>query len=181
MESKKIIGYEDYTIFENGFIINKFGKFLKPYYNDNGYLQINLCKNGKPKKLYIHRLVCKSFHENPDNKKCVDHIDRNKINNWVSNLRWVTRSENQKNHSKQESVLFRGVSFDKTMHRWRSTYYDFEGKIKQKSFSLKKYGKKEALARAVEHRYQAELDYDYTILQTPTEFFESDIFINITD
>lgn len=46
---------------------------------------------------YIHRLVAKVFIPNPLNKKEVDHIDCNKMNNCVSNLRWASRSENATN------------------------------------------------------------------------------------
>jgi hypothetical protein len=181
MESKQIIGFEDYTVFANGYIINKFGKFLKPELNKNGYLYVVLYKNKKRKSMLLHRLICQAFNENQYNKKYVDHIDHNKLNNWISNLRWVTLSENQKNHSKKENTMFRGVSFHKTKKAWISGYYNSEGKRKLKTFSVNKYGNKNALARAVEHRYQAELLYDYTILQTPSDFFESDIFISISD
>ena len=47
--------------------------------------------------VYIHRAVAKLFIPNPDNKPEVDHIDTNKANNRVDNLRWVTRKENNNN------------------------------------------------------------------------------------
>lgn len=43
---------------------------------------------------YVHRIVAKAFIPNPENKKTVDHIDGNKMNNVVDNLTWATNSEN---------------------------------------------------------------------------------------
>ena len=58
------------------------------------YRVVLLTDNGSSKTLYVHRLVAQSFIENPDNKREVNHIDGNKLNNDVSNLEWVTHSEN---------------------------------------------------------------------------------------
>lgn len=64
---------------------------------NKGYYRLSLCKNGKTKFYHIHRLVAQAFIPNPDNKPTVDHIDRNKLNNNVSNLRWATYNEQNKN------------------------------------------------------------------------------------
>lgn len=51
----------------------------------------------KCKTYYVHRLVAETFIPNPENKPSIDHIDRNRANNDVSNLRWVTTKENAYN------------------------------------------------------------------------------------
>lgn len=65
----------------------------KPSLGGKGYYRLPLCKNGINKYYFIHRLVADAFIPNPENKPTVDHIDRNKINNYVNNLRWATYKE----------------------------------------------------------------------------------------
>jgi len=62
-----------------------------------GYYQVMLTKFGKQRPYYVHRLVASAFIENPDNLPAVDHIDANKLNNKIENLRWVTQKENVAN------------------------------------------------------------------------------------
>lgn len=54
--------------------------------------------NRKP--AYIHRLVAEAFIENPEAKPQVDHVDGDKLNNNLDNLRWATHAENQHNKKK---------------------------------------------------------------------------------
>lgn len=61
------------------------------------YHRISLINDdGKNKKYLVHRLVAITYIPNPDEKPEVNHIDGDKMNNCVSNLEWVTRSENLK-------------------------------------------------------------------------------------
>lgn len=95
---KDIEGYEGlYQISSLGKIKNKEGKILKTRKDTGGYLLINLFKNKKNKTFRVHRLVANAFILNPENKMEVDHIDTNKENNNVKNLKWVTSKENSNN------------------------------------------------------------------------------------
>lgn len=66
---------------------------LKPHIK-NGYLAVNLFKDGKQKHYYIHRLVAEAFIPNPGNLPEVNHKDCDKTNNHVSNLEWCDRNWN---------------------------------------------------------------------------------------
>lgn len=98
-------GFEDLKDFEglyqidgNGIIwSNHYNKKMKPLLNETGYLCISLCKNKKRYKRFIHRLLAIQYIPNPDNLPEIDHIDRNKLNNDLSNLRWCDRTTNANN------------------------------------------------------------------------------------
>ena len=86
--------YKDtpYYVTENGRIFND-KKQLKTYRGER-YEKLVIKINGKATSRYVHRMVAETFIENPDNKKTVNHLDGNKMNNCVSNLEWATSSEN---------------------------------------------------------------------------------------
>ncbi len=69
-------------------------KILRQGFNMNGYPTVSLRKNGKAKTHTVHRLVAEAFIPNPENKKYIDHIDANRANANIENLRWVTQEEN---------------------------------------------------------------------------------------
>lgn len=98
---KTIIEFERYEINEIGEIKNiQTSYVLKSTKDKDGYLQIGLRKPGIRKKFYfkIHKLVALHFLDlELDKLKQIDHIDRNKLNNHFTNLRWVTIQENINN------------------------------------------------------------------------------------
>ena len=79
-----------------------------------GYPRISLCR----KTLLTHRLVAKEWYPNPENKPCVDHIDGNPLNNNISNLRWATVAENQRNMSKHRNSTSKYKGVSKQRNRW---------------------------------------------------------------
>ena len=68
------------------------GKIRKLFNDGNGYLIVRI----KNRTLKIHRVVAKYFIQNPNDKKCVNHINGIKTDNRAENLEWVTSSENNK-------------------------------------------------------------------------------------
>lgn len=93
MSWKAITDYPNYEVSDAGEVRNVItGKMLKTGLNTGGYRKVNLFPGSKTHM--VHRLVALHHIENPENKPCVDHIDRDKTNNHVSNLRWTTYSEN---------------------------------------------------------------------------------------
>ena len=95
----EIQNYSNYLIYDDGRVENKkYKRFLKPHLNkQTGYYRVGLCKDDNRKYFLIHRLVALHYIALVDGKDFVDHIDRNRTNNDISNLRWVNNSENNIN------------------------------------------------------------------------------------
>lgn len=104
---KKKIIFENqetnYSVDELGNVYNdKFNRIMKGTTARNEYRSVQLSIDGKVKTMMVHRLVAEAFLSNPNNYPIVDHIDRNKMNNKVENLRWVTLEENNKNKDRNK-------------------------------------------------------------------------------
>ena len=92
---KAIKGYNDYLIDENGNIFStKLNRFIVQSVSNKGYHRVSLNQSKYKRQYQLHRLVAETYIPNPKNKPQVNHIDGNKSNNHVSNLEWVTGSEN---------------------------------------------------------------------------------------
>ena len=120
---RSIDGQENYAISSFGKVKNtKTGKILKGSVNSNGYLHINLYDDGVKKTHKIHRLVACAFIDNPDDKECVDHIDNDKTNNNISNLRFATSKENSQNSKLRSNNTsgHKGIYFNKRAKKWRA-------------------------------------------------------------
>ena len=71
------------------------GRIISRFVVNTGYVHVVL--NGR--NYYYHRILARHFIPNPDNLPQVDHIDRNKTNNSIENLRWVSAGENLRNRT----------------------------------------------------------------------------------
>lgn len=102
--------WKDVIDFESTYEVSSFGnvrnkktnRILKPT-KHNGYFYLHLYKNNKSKTVMVHRLVANAFILNPSKKLEVNHKDKYRTNNYVSNLEWSTREENN----------FHKISYDK--------------------------------------------------------------------
>lgn len=99
---RKIAGYDNYMISENGIVLNtKTNKYMSNVLLISGVYQVKLSSNGKAKGYYVHRLVADAFVPNDNNLPCVIHNDLNKLNNHFTNLKWTSHVEtNSKTQSK---------------------------------------------------------------------------------
>ena len=89
-----IYKYPHSTVYISGEERSYEEKILRPSISDNGYKKVILNKDKIKRNFNLHRLIAEHFIPNPDNKPEVNHIDGNKLNNNLSNLEWVTTSEN---------------------------------------------------------------------------------------
>lgn len=86
----------------NDYFITNYGRlysnitntYLKGNIDRNGYLYIVIRINNKNITVKPHRLVAEYFISNPNNYKCVNHKDENKLNNHYTNLEWCNHSYN---------------------------------------------------------------------------------------
>ena len=131
-EYKIIKGFENYEVSNLGNVRNnKTGRILKPGIDGRGYYKVNLCSDGKQYTKRIHKLVAEAFILNPYNKNCVDHIDNDRLNNNVSNLRYATFQENSMNQklSSKNTSNYKGISYHKPSKKWRALI-SINGKLK---------------------------------------------------
>lgn len=89
-------GTKRYTISENGTVYDTLRGKNKPVFYRNGYKCVRLNDGAKDRNEYIHRLLCESFVENPNNLPCVNHIDGDKVNNNIANLEWCDKGKNNR-------------------------------------------------------------------------------------
>jgi len=118
----EVKGFSDYLIYDDGRVWSKISKiFLKESSCPKGYKSVGLRFNEQRTTKKIHRLVAEHFIENKDNLKEVDHINRNKGDNRMENLRWVDRTTNLLNQTvrKNNKLGIKNICFMKRRNRYQ--------------------------------------------------------------
>ena len=114
LELEDLKGYEGrYKINKAGQVWSvKYQKFLKPGSSTDGYYMVGLTKENKQKQktFKVHRLLALQFLPNPLGLPAVDHIDINKTNNSLDNLRWVSHRTNQLNKTIKSNTGEQNIS-----------------------------------------------------------------------
>ena len=98
-------------------------ELMNPSEDKGGYLVVHLRKNGEDKTCKVHRLIAETFLPNPENKPTVDHIDRNKLNNFVGNLRWadIELQNNNRDLSTISKPVLQYTLDGEFIREWEST------------------------------------------------------------
>lgn len=109
-------------------------RILRSALEKSGYKIVVLTKNKIRTTKKVHRLVAETFISNPNNYKCVNHIDGNKLNNSVNNLEWITNSNNTI-HAYKNNLI------DKSKKQKRVNQYDLDGNFIKQWCSMKEAGK----------------------------------------
>ena len=130
-----------YYVTDEGRLFNKItNEEFIPVPNKNGYVYITI----QYKRVKLHRIIAEAFIPNPDNKPQIDHINRNKLDNSVENLRWVTAQENSNNRTTNLEYGQRKQDLDFTNYKtkahkkWRQEHREeYNAKRRLRRHSIK--------------------------------------------
>ena len=140
MSSEKVVEFVPLLDFEDDYeILNDYPFTIRrkkdnhiiSEWIDSGYVKVSFAGKNHKK----HRIIAKQFipNDDPEHKTQVDHINRNKSDYHIENLRWVTNSENQKNKTSNMGIVYTFVDeisddsikvTDYGNHKFENYYYD---------------------------------------------------------
>ena len=112
------------------------GHFIKFSNCGKGYLMTYGCVKGRRTKFMKHQLLAKQYIPNPENKPFVDHINRNRSDNRLENLRWVSHLENNNNKCVYKNNLTGHVGIRERCGGWSAEAYYNKKTIKRQHKTL---------------------------------------------
>lgn len=162
VEWKPVRGYEGlYSVSNYGSVIGeKKGRRLIPSIDYKGYLVFHLYKDGRRQNKKGHRLVAEAFLPNPDNLPEVDHIDTDRKNNKLDNLRWASGSSNTRNRDvcRESASQYNGVYFDTRSSKWYSRVQLYDELVNLGTFIKETEAAKAFNEFCIEHNLNRELN-----------------------
>jgi len=101
MKTKTNPKFPKHIIYEDGRVYSlRLERFMKPDINSSGYVRYSIMGNNK--KIFAHHLIMETFGTKPPTaivNPTIDHVDGNKLNNHISNLRWLPKKINTGRHN----------------------------------------------------------------------------------
>jgi hypothetical protein len=122
---------------------NKTKKCLTMSLSGMGYKQPSFCIEGKTKHVLLHRIVGLMCIPNPDNLPELDHVNGNKLDNRIENLRWASRSTNMRNKPSTK-----GYYWHKQGQKWKAQIR-IDGKSKHLGLYDTKADARQAYVKAI--------------------------------
>jgi hypothetical protein len=185
-EWKQCAKFTNYEVSNLGQVRNaKTGRILKPGCRSGGYVNFGLMLNGKIKTTTAHQLVGLTFIDNPDNKPQINHIDKNKTNNNVSNLEWCTSAENN-----AHKLLTLTVKTNQNLKIWRvdietndkiELYNSIQEAAKWcvlNNYSTSEHNARGSISGVINRKYKTSCGFRWMLNEQPD--LENEIWKNVT-
>ena len=139
VEEWQLYATREGNIYKKRLYANGAEKFIKiGYMHSDGYLRFEVRNNGTRLRGFVHVFIAKTFIPNPDEKPFVDHINGDRSDNRLNNLRWCTRQGNRRNRKKIEGTSSKYIGVSQRNNNWRSRIHVNNIEIYLGSFSSEK-------------------------------------------
>lgn len=184
-EWKELTHYNNYEVSNLGKVRNKKTKrILKPGCK-GGYHVVGLSHNGKTKTFSVHQLVGLCFIENSENKPQINHIDKDRSNNSISNLEWCSAAENN-----AHKCLTLQVKTNQHLKIWRvdittceklELYNSIQDAAKwcvENGYAFSEHNVRGNISCAVNGKYKSSSGFKWILNEQPN--LENEIWRNIT-